>query len=145
MQNIFPLTSDVQRDQSRREKVVMISSHPGWIPDHEFAREETATDPVDLVRVFHEVLDRVRHAPVLQMDDESVTVGRMIDQIWQRLAMEETPQRLSQMLRMVRTERAVICLELALLELVRLQAVLLQQDRNLSDILLKRNSALPGS
>jgi segregation and condensation protein A len=79
------------------------------------------------------------------MDDESITVGQMIDQIWRRLGVEATPVRLSQILHLARSERAVICLELAMLELVRLQAVLLRQDRNFSEILLKRNSALPGS
>jgi segregation and condensation protein A len=36
----------------------------------------------------------------------------------------------------------VICMFLALLELVRLQAILLRQDRSFADILMKRNSAL---
>jgi segregation and condensation protein A len=143
MENSFPIASDVQHRQptGTRAKVVMISSHAGWNPSQQETETEAAADPVDVVRIFHEVLDRVRHAPVLQMDDESVTVDQMIDQIWKRISMGESPQRLSQMLRIARTERAVICLELALLELVRLQAILLRQDRNLGDILLKRNAA----
>jgi segregation and condensation protein A len=129
----------------KREKVVMISSHPGWLHDHEASEEEIAADTVHLVRVFHEVLERARRAPVLNMDDESVTVGQMIDQIWRRLGTEATPIRLSQILHIARSERAVICLQLAVLELVRLQAIQLRQDRNFSDILLKRSTALAGS
>ena len=156
MENGFLLASGMQQQSfagnaasqtpdGKRSKVVMISSHPGWLHDHETSGEEIAADTVHLVRVFHEVLERMRRAPVLNMDDESVTVGQMIDQIWRRLGMEATPVRLSQILHLARSERAVICLELAVLELVRLQAILLRQDRNLSEILLKRNSALPGS
>jgi segregation and condensation protein A len=52
---------------------------------------------------------------------------------------------LSQILHIARSERAVICLQLAVLELVRLQAILLRQDRNFSDILLKRSTAVAGS
>lgn len=155
MENGFLLASGMQRSLAgsaarhapdrKREKVVVISSHPGWLNDHEASGEEVAADTVHLVRVFHEVLERVRRAPVLNMDDESITVGQMIDQIWRRLGAEGTPVRLSQILHLARSERAVICLELAVLELVRLQAILLRQDRNFSEILLKRNSALPGS
>jgi segregation and condensation protein A len=154
MENAFLLASGMQHlagsathhtPDCKREKVVMISSHPGWLHDHESSGEEIAADTVHLVRVFHEVLERVRRAPVLNMDDESVTVGQMIDQIWRRLGREATPVRLSQILHIARSERAVICLQLAMLELVRLQAILLRQDRNFSDILLKRNTALPGS
>jgi segregation and condensation protein A len=155
MEHSFPLASNVQgsftnnltngKTERARGKVVIISSHPAWQPDHALVEEDTATDTVDLVRVFHEVLERMRHLPVLNMDDESVTVGQMIDQIWRQFATADVPLRLSQILRNTRTERAVICLQLALLELVRLQAILLRKDRHLSDILLTKNSALPGS
>lgn len=131
------------------DKVVMISSHPGWpgrqkLRGDEGSEGEIAADTVHLTRVFHEVLERVRQGPVLNMDDESVTTGQMIDQIWRRFALEDAPVRLTHMLRSARSERGVICMFLALLELVRLQAVVLRQDRNFSDIVVKKNSALTG-
>jgi segregation and condensation protein A len=101
---------------------------------------EIAADTVDLVRVFREVLDRIKQRPVLNVDDESVTVGQMIDYLRRRLTMEDAPIPLSQMLRNARSERAVICMFLALLELVRLQAILLRQERNFGDILVKKHS-----
>ena len=154
MKKISPLPSATKRpfntratnQQSELGKVVMISSHPGWPARRERQSDdggEIAADTVHLTRVFHEVLERVRQGPVLNMDDESVTIGQMIDMIWQRFTLENAPIRLSQMLRQ-RSERAVICTFLALLELVRLDAIVLRQDRNLSDILVKKNSALTG-
>jgi segregation and condensation protein A len=111
---------------------------------HEFQDEgtepEIAADTVDLVRVFREVLERVKQRPVLNVDDESVTVGQMIDYLRRRLTMEDRPLPLSQMLRNARSERAVICMFLALLELVRLQAILLRQERNFGDILVKKHT-----
>jgi segregation and condensation protein A len=111
---------------------------------HEFQDEgtepEIAADTVDLVRVFREVLERVKQRPVLNVDDESVTVGQMIDYLRRRLTMEDRPLPLSQMLRNARSERAVICMFLALLELVRLQAILLRQERNFGDILVKKHA-----
>ena len=102
---------------------------------------EIAADTVDLVRVFREVLERVKQRPVLNVDDESVTVGQMIDYLRRRLTMEDGPVPLSQMLRNARSERAVICMFLALLELVRLQAILLRQERNFGDILMKKHTS----
>jgi segregation and condensation protein A len=101
---------------------------------------EIAADTVDLVRVFREVLERIKQRPILNVDDESVTVGQMIDYLRRRLTMEDAPVSLSQMLRNARSERAVICMFLALLELVRLQAILLRQERNFGDILVKKHT-----
>jgi segregation and condensation protein A len=109
--------------------------------DDEGAEREIAADTVDLVRVFREVLERVKQRPILNVDDESVTVGQMIEYLRRRLTMEDAPVPLSQMLRNARSERAVICMFLALLELVRLQAILLRQDRNFGDILVKKHAA----
>jgi segregation and condensation protein A len=109
--------------------------------DDEGTEREIAADTVDLVRVFREVLERVKQRPILNVDDESVTVGQMIDYLRRRLTMEDAPIPLSQMLRNARSERAVICMFLALLELVRLQAILLRQERNFGDILVKKHAA----
>jgi segregation and condensation protein A len=109
--------------------------------DDEGAEREIAADTVDLVRVFREVLERVKQRPILNVDDESVTVGQMIDYLRRRLTMEDAPVPLSQMLRNARSERAVICMFLALLELVRLQAILLRQESNFGDIMVKKHSA----
>ena len=108
--------------------------------DEEGTEREIAADTVDLVRVFREVLERVKQRPVLNVDEESVTVGQMIDYMRRRLTMEDRPVRLSQMLRNARSERAVICMFLAVLELVRLQAILLRQERTFGDILVKKNA-----
>jgi segregation and condensation protein A len=156
MEDISALHSAIQRpfesnatNKPGPSKVVMISSHPGWPVRREShgddgSEGETAADTVHLTRVFHEVLERLRQGPVLNMDDESVTIGQMIDQIWRRFTLENGSIRLSQILRPARSERTAICTFLALLELVRLDAIVLRQDRNLSDILVKKNSALTG-
>jgi segregation and condensation protein A len=157
MEHISSLPSDTQRFWGTRttrdklgrnsNKVVTISSHPAWPGRHEGrddggAECEVAADTVHLMRVFHEVLERVRQGPVLNMEDDSVTTGQMVEHLWRRLTAKDAPIRLNQLLRDARSERAVICMFLALLELVRLEAILLRQDRNLADILVRRNLAL---
>jgi segregation and condensation protein A len=102
------------------------------------AEPEIAADTVDLVRVFQEVLGRLRARPVLDVDEESVTVAQMIDYVKRRLLMEDKPVSLKRMLHNTHTERALICMFLAMLELVRLQAVLLHQPTQLGDIFIKK-------
>src|ERR1700744_1912838 len=99
---------------------------------------EIAADTVDLVRVFQEILQRLRDRPVHNIDEDSVTVGQMIDFVKRRLTMEDRPVSLRKLLANTRSERAPICTFLAMLELVRLQAILLRQREDLGDILIKK-------
>jgi segregation and condensation protein A len=100
--------------------------------------QEIDADTVDLVRVFGDILARLRARPVLNVDEESVTVAQMIDYVKRRLLMEEKPVSLRRLLHNSHTERALICMFLAMLELVRLQAVLLHQPVLMGDILIKK-------
>ena len=100
--------------------------------------QEIAADTVDLVRVFQEVLQRLKERPVLNVDEEAVTVAQMIDYVKRRLVMEDRPVSLRRLLHTTHSERSLICMFLAMLELVRLQAVLLYQPIQLGDILIKK-------
>jgi segregation and condensation protein A len=102
------------------------------------AEREIAADTVDLVRVFQDILSRMRQRPLMNVDEESVTVAQMIDYVKRRLMMEDKPVSLRRLLHNTHTERALICMFLAMLELVRLQAVLLHQPVQQGDILIKK-------
>src|SRR5271170_2398053 len=108
--------------------------------DAEGTEAEIAADTVDLVRIFREVLERMRTRPVLDVEEDSVTVAQMIDFVKRRLVMEDKPVSLQRMLANTRSEQALICMFLALLELVRLQAVLLRQEQSFGDILIKKHA-----
>jgi len=99
---------------------------------------EIAADTVDLVRVFQDILQRLRERPVHSINEDSVTVAQMIDYVKRRLLMEDKPVSLRRMLHSTHSERALICTFLAMLELVRLQAILLRQSEQLGDILVKK-------
>ncbi len=100
---------------------------------------EIVADTVDLVRVFQDVLERLRTRPVLNVDEDAVTVAQMIDYTRRRLLLEDKPVSLRRLLHNTHTERALICMFLALLELVRLQAILLHQPVLGGDILVKKS------
>ncbi len=101
--------------------------------------QEIAADTLDLVRVFREVIERAKSRPVLDVEEDAVTVRQMIDFIRRRLMMEDRPVALSKLLSNTRSVNAIIAMFLALLELVRLQAILLRQDRGFSEIYIKKN------
>jgi len=99
---------------------------------------EIDADTVDLVRVFQDILTRLRERPVHAIAEDSVTVAQMIDFVKRRLLLEDKPISLRRLLHNTKSERALICTFLAMLELVRLQAILLRQSERLGDILIKK-------
>jgi segregation and condensation protein A len=107
--------------------------------DAEGTDPEIAADVIDLVKTFQQVLDRARSRPMIQVDEETVTVGQMIEYLQRRLSLEDRPVRLNYLLRNVTSRPALVCMFLALLELVRLQAVQLRQDRMFGEILLRKH------
>jgi segregation and condensation protein A len=108
--------------------------------DDASAEPEIAADTVDLVRVFRDILERARTRPTFNVQEDSVTVGHMIQFLTRRLAMEDKPVALRRLLSHTRSERALVSMFLALLELVRLQAILLRQDRAFSEIFIKKST-----
>jgi segregation and condensation protein A len=104
------------------------------------AEPEIAADTVDLVRVFRDILERARNRPILNVQEDAVTVGQMIQFLTRRLTMEDKPVALRKLLGNARSERSLIAMFLALLELVRLQAILLRQDRQFSEIFIKKHT-----
>jgi segregation and condensation protein A len=117
-------------------------SNPGVreFQDDAAAEPEIAADTVDLVRIFSDILERARKRPVLDVSEDTVTVGQMIQFLARRLTMEDKPVALRRLLSHTRSERALIAMFLALLELVRMQAVLLRQDRQFSEIFIKKHT-----
>jgi segregation and condensation protein A len=107
--------------------------------DAEGADPELSADVVDLVKTFRQVLDRARSKPILEVEDDNVSVSQMIDYVRRRLSLEDKPIRLRTLLRSLRSRSALVCAFLAILELIRLQAVLARQDNVFGEIVLKKD------
>ncbi len=107
--------------------------------DAEGTDPEIAADIMDLVKTFQQIMDRARSRPILNVNEDTVTVGQMIDYLRRRLSMEDRPIRLKQLLRNVESHSALVCMFLALLELVRLQAIQLRQERMFGEILVRKH------
>ena len=109
--------------------------------DAEGAEPELAADVVDLVRTFQQILNRARTKPAFDVTEDNVTVSQMIEYVRRRLSLEEKPIRLKSLLRSLRSRSALVCAFLAILELIRLQAVLARQETVFGDIVLKKHTA----
>jgi segregation and condensation protein A len=101
---------------------------------------EMAVEIIDLVKTFQQILDRARSRPVLNVDEETVTVGQMIQYLHRRLTLEDRPIRLKQMLRTMPSRQALVCMFLAMLELVRLQAIQVRQDHVFGEVLVRKHT-----
>ncbi len=90
-----------------------------------------AVDMFDLVRALSQVMERLQSRPIYEISDESVSVSDMAAHL--RALLRETtkdkPLFILQLMEQQRTRRAMICLFLAVLEMVKMQAVnILQKD-----------------
>jgi segregation and condensation protein A len=104
------------------------------------AEPELAADVVDLVRTFQQILNRARNKPAFDVADDNVTVSQMIEYVRRRLSLEDKPIRLKSLLRSLRSRTSLVCAFLAILELIRLQAVLARQDNVFGEIVLKKHT-----
>ncbi len=124
--------------QQIEDAVLSNPSLKGFI-EAEGTEPEIAADVIDLVKTFQQVLERVRSRPMINVDEESVTVGQMIDYLRRRLSLENRPIRLKQLLMRVPSRQALVCMFLALLEMVRLQAIQVRQERLFGEIAVRKH------
>lgn len=85
----------------------------------------------DLIKAFGEVLERVKNRPTYEVVEEEVSVGDMIQRVRAMLqsARKDKPLFIIQLMEKQRSRRAMICLFLAVLEMVKMQSVqILQKD-----------------
>jgi segregation and condensation protein A len=96
----------------------------------------------DLIKTFQGVLDRAKNRPQYEVSEEDVRVPDMIQMLRQRLSRLRPGDAISatQILEQQRSRRAVICLFLAILELVKREAVAVTQMEAYGDIGLCRGS-----
>jgi segregation and condensation protein A len=109
----------------------------------EFRAEEgdpgLAVTLFDLVKTFQSVLERARNRPIYEVGKEDVSVPDMIRYL-RKVFETDSAKSVSarELFEAQRSRRAMICLFLALLELVKLQAIGLVQQDAFGEIGLKR-------
>jgi segregation and condensation protein A len=135
----FKNAAQMLMQKQQIEEAVISNPSMKEFKDAEGTEPELAADVVDLVRTFQQILERAKSRPMLQVDEETVTVGQMIEFFRRRLLMEDRPIPLKRLLQHITSRHALISSFLALLELVRLQAILLRQERVFGEVLIKKH------
>src|SRR5579863_877391 len=92
----------------------------------------------DLVKTFQSVMDRAKNRPVYEVNAEEVSVPDMIKYLRNLFQDERKPVSARDLFERQRSRRGMICLFLAVLELVKLQALGLTQTDTFGEIGLKR-------
>jgi segregation and condensation protein A len=100
---------------------------------------ELVVSLVDLVKVFSQVLERRKEVAKFSLRHESVTIAQMMDRLRLRLISTEEPISLTEFFEACETRNAMIVALLAVLEMVRMQAVLLVQSELFADIRLRKH------
>lgn len=136
----FKSAAQMLMQKQQLEEAVLTNSALKNFQNAEGTEAELAVDVVDLVKTFQELLERLKARPVLDVDEDNVSVGSMIDYVRRRMMLEEKPIRLKQVFRHLNSQRALVCAFLAVLELVRLQAVVLKQEGVFGEILVKKHA-----
>src|SRR3981189_1183478 len=103
---------------------------------------ELVVSLVDLVKVFQQVLERRKEVSRIELRHEEFTVPQMIAALRaQILASADNSVNLIQFFEACPSRHAMIVAFLAVLEMVKLQAVLLSQENQFADILVKKAKA----
>jgi len=94
---------------------------------------------VDLVKVFQQVLERRKEVVKIELHHEQFTIAQMMDLLRQQLLLSEEGVDLIAFFESCPSRHAMIVSLLAVLELTRLQAIILVQHELFSRILLRKH------
>jgi segregation and condensation protein A len=97
----------------------------------------------DLVKAFGEILERAKNRPVYEVEAADVTIADMVRYLRDQFleAGPDKPIFIVQIFEQQRTRRAMIALFLAVLEMVRMQAVVVTQKELFGEIALQRHAS----
>src|ERR1700690_4172104 len=88
---------------------------------------ELVVSLVDLVKTFQQVLERKKEVPKFELRHDSVSIAQMMDRLRLRLIATDEPVSLTEFFEKCESKNAMIVALLAVLEMVRMQAVELVQ------------------
>ncbi len=115
-------------------------SNPGSV-----AMEESELEPqvdvtlYDLLLVFRDVIKRAEQRPLMEVQRDEFSVEQMMAFLFEKILSTNGTTALSKVLPDIRSRRSLITAFLAILELARLQAIFLKQDKAFGEINVRAN------
>ena len=121
-----------------------IEDHVWSHPDRELytgdaVEGELVVSVVDLVKTFQQILERRREVTKFSLKHDSVSIAQMMDRLRQRLIASEAPVSLMSFFESCDTQNGMIVAFLAVLEMVRMQAIVLVQSELFADIIVRKH------
>jgi segregation and condensation protein A len=107
--------------------------------ESEDTQGELVVSLVDLVRVFQQVLERRRQVARIELVHDRYTVEQMMEALRAQLLIADDGIELVAFFESCPSRSAMICALLAVLELVRLQAIVLAQAEQFGPIMLRKH------
>jgi segregation and condensation protein A len=115
-------------------------SNPGPLPFEESAGEVQLTVGLyDLLLAFRDVVQRSEERKPLEVSREEFSIEQMMGYLFDRIASAGGAITLTSVLPAISTRRGVIAAFLGLLELTRLKAIFLTQDKPFGEIFARAN------
>src|SRR5262245_24818901 len=126
----------------QRELVEKVSwNNPGKVPfENSEIEPQMAVTLYDLLLAFRDVVKRAESRPMMEVSREEFSIEQMMGYLFDRIVSAKHDLTLTEALPAINSRRALITAFLALLELTRLKAIFLRQDRPLGEICLRANS-----
>jgi segregation and condensation protein A len=130
----------LEHEKFKNAAQLLYQSHPDKsLYGSEETEGELVVSLVDLVKVFSQVLERRKEVPKFELRHDTVTIAQMMDRLRQRLVGTDEAVSLIEFFESCTTRNAMIVALLAVLEMVRMQAVLLVQSDLFADIRLRKH------
>jgi segregation and condensation protein A len=116
-----------------------------WTNPGDVAMEETELEPelnvtlYDLMLAFRDVVKRAEERPSMQVNRDEFSVEQMMAFLFEKVVSAPGAVSLTEILPHITTRRALITAFLALLELTRLHAIYLRQEKAFGEITARAN------
>jgi segregation and condensation protein A len=107
--------------------------------DDESNEPGLAVSVFDLVKTFEDVLERFKNRPTYDIEGEEVSVASRIEFLRNMLVSVDRPVELLEVFERQPNARALVATFLAVLEMVRMQAILLRQSELFGAIVLRKH------
>jgi len=134
----FKAAAQTLREKQQLEQHTWSKPDRSWYEGEE-AEGELVVSLVDLVKVFQQVLERRKEIARIDLQHEQITVAQMMDLLRKELVASEEPVSLIAFFESCPSRHAMIVALLAVLELVRLQAILLVQEKLFDEIRIRKH------
>jgi segregation and condensation protein A len=134
----FKNAAQMLREKSQIEAHVW--SHPDRsMYESEETEGEIVVSLVDVVKAFQAVLDRRKEIARIELKHDTFTVAQMMEMLRKELVASEEAVSLVRFFESCPSRHAMIVAFLAVLEMVRLQAILLVQESMFAEIVIRKH------